>query len=190
MTGQLDMLSCATVRGMAGLARNHTRHCKGQMTFQVPNPTWAPVMSQNEKMMEDDLTMRSLSCFCQSSKKIARRELIPHYFHVFSAWGPIILDRSQMIKTSWTIQIFSDNLIVAKPLLGRKWMLGLLDRPQAFGDMLGMCTAATQSSPGGCRRTTTQIIWLASTEWLIITGWWFGCHFWFSHILGIIIPTD
>ena len=22
------------------------------------------------------------------------------------------------------------------------------------------------------------------------TGWWFGCHFLFSHILGIIIPTD
>ena len=23
-----------------------------------------------------------------------------------------------------------------------------------------------------------------------ITGWWFGCHFLFSHILGIIIPID
>ena len=22
------------------------------------------------------------------------------------------------------------------------------------------------------------------------SGWWFGCHFLFSHILGIIIPTD
>ena len=22
------------------------------------------------------------------------------------------------------------------------------------------------------------------------TGWWFGCHFLFSHILGIIIPID
>ena len=21
-------------------------------------------------------------------------------------------------------------------------------------------------------------------------GWWFGCHFWFSHILGILIPID
>ena len=24
----------------------------------------------------------------------------------------------------------------------------------------------------------------------IISGWWFGCHFLFSHILGIIIPID
>ena len=23
-----------------------------------------------------------------------------------------------------------------------------------------------------------------------MTGWWFGCHFLFSHILGIIIPID
>ena len=22
------------------------------------------------------------------------------------------------------------------------------------------------------------------------SGWWFGCHFLFSHILGIIIPID
>ena len=25
---------------------------------------------------------------------------------------------------------------------------------------------------------------------LAMTGWWFGCHFLFSHILGIIIPID
>ena len=24
----------------------------------------------------------------------------------------------------------------------------------------------------------------------IYSGWWFGCHFLFSHILGIIIPID
>ena len=24
----------------------------------------------------------------------------------------------------------------------------------------------------------------------LIAGWWFGCHFFFSHILGIIIPMD
>ena len=23
-----------------------------------------------------------------------------------------------------------------------------------------------------------------------LAGWWFGCHFLFSHILGIIIPID
>ena len=23
-----------------------------------------------------------------------------------------------------------------------------------------------------------------------LSGWWFGCHFLFSHILGIIIPID
>ena len=26
--------------------------------------------------------------------------------------------------------------------------------------------------------------------WLIISGWWFGCHFLFSHIMEIIIPID
>ena len=28
------------------------------------------------------------------------------------------------------------------------------------------------------------------SDWKIWSGWWFGCHFLFSHILGIIIPID
>ena len=32
-----------------------------------------------------------------------------------------------------------------------------------------------------------------ATKWILniwMTGWWFGCHVLFSHILGIIIPID
>ena len=35
------------------------------------------------------------------------------------------------------------------------------------------------------RRQTRQTL-----QSYTISGWWFGCHFLFSHILGIIIPID
>ena len=34
--------------------------------------------------------------------------------------------------------------------------------------------------------------WTEKNPWKMVdfSGWWFGCHFLFSHILGIIIPID
>ena len=37
---------------------------------------------------------------------------------------------------------------------------------------------------------TLTVVMVSTSSLKLSTGWWFGCHFLFSHILGIIIPID
>ena len=44
--------------------------------------------------------------------------------------------------------------------------------------------------PAGASSGASEAWQQDGTPYDTISGWWFGCHFLFSHILGIIIPID
>ena len=117
------------------------------------------------------LIFKSLSCRCLLSilrihinKKASGVNInIPTYFFSKPSW-------KRWVSVSWPLGQLTVGIAAQ---VGEEMFF----RPQLCPFD---CASGTFSFPGDGVRTC----------WKSYSGWWFGCHFLFSHILGIIIPID